>query len=167
MLVMDMWIPLQDDKDEMVLDSVKYNISEERRNHYETVMFLTVRRWRKRDEGHYKCISKNSLGTADGRIQTYSECVRTLDGQNSAIFSSPHLTRSLTEMSIPPLQPPIRGIHPFAHHSIFSSLAFPTCLVLASFVRRSPFSFRLERRGRRPRSNTRSFATVEGGQRRG
>ena len=87
MLVMDMWIPLQDDKDEMVLDSVKYNISEERRNHYETVMFLTVRRWRKRDEGHYKCISKNSLGTADGRIQTYSECVFGLWTDKTALYS--------------------------------------------------------------------------------
>ena len=74
-LFMDAWILLKDEKDEMVLDSAKYNISEERRSHYETVMFLTVRRWRKRDEGHYKCISKNSLGTADGRIQTYSEFV--------------------------------------------------------------------------------------------
>ena len=69
-----MLILLQDENDEMLLDSSKYNISEERRSHYETVMYLTVKRWRKRDEGHFKCISKNSLGTADGRIQTYSEC---------------------------------------------------------------------------------------------
>ena len=58
----------------MLLDSSKYNISEERKSHYETVMYLTVKRWRKRDDGHFKCISKNSLGTADGRIQTYSKC---------------------------------------------------------------------------------------------
>ncbi len=30
-------------------------------------------RWRKEDEAHFSCFATNSLGKADGRIQTYSE----------------------------------------------------------------------------------------------
>jgi hypothetical protein len=60
-------------QDEMLLDGAKYNISEERRNRYETVMYLTIKSWQIEDESHFTCISTNSLGKADGRIQSYSE----------------------------------------------------------------------------------------------
>ena len=106
----------------MLLDSSKYNISEERTSHYETVMYLTVKRWRKRDEGHFKCISKNSLGTADGRIQTYSKCLD--DGRKRPVYihSTLHLriwrARSLSEMPIPSLHTRAR----FSHHNISFSL---------------------------------------------
>ena len=48
-------------------------MTEERASKYESVMYLTIKNWDKRDEGHFSCISTNSLGKADGRIQTYSE----------------------------------------------------------------------------------------------
>ena len=64
------------DQDEMLLDGAKYNISEERKSRYETVMYLTIRNWRVADESHFTCISTNSLGKADGRIQSYSEYCR-------------------------------------------------------------------------------------------
>jgi hypothetical protein len=56
----------------------KYNISEERRSSYERVMFLTIKNWRKTDESHYSCISTNSLGKADGRIQSYSKSFKSV-----------------------------------------------------------------------------------------
>ena len=60
-------------QEEMLLDGPKYNISEERASQYETVMYLTVRAWRKEDEGHFTCLSTNSLGKAERTIQSYSE----------------------------------------------------------------------------------------------
>ena len=60
-------------QEEMLLDGPKYNISEERTSQYETVMYLTVRAWQKEDEGHFTCLSTNSLGKAERTIQSYSE----------------------------------------------------------------------------------------------
>ena len=53
--------------------SPKHNITEDRKTEYERTMHLTVNHWTKEDEAHYSCFSTNSLGKADGRIQTYSE----------------------------------------------------------------------------------------------
>lgn len=53
--------------------SDKYNISEDRKSLYERVMSLTIRNWEKSDEGHFMCMSTNSLGEADGTIQSYSK----------------------------------------------------------------------------------------------
>ncbi len=46
---------------------------EERVSEYESVMYLTVRRWeRDDDDAHFTCVSTNSLGKSDGTIQAYS-----------------------------------------------------------------------------------------------
>ena len=120
----------------MLLDSSKYNISEERKSHYETVMYLTVKRWRKRDDGHFKCISKNSLGTADGRIQTYSKCSFGWVKNSSIYTHSPvRLWRAHSQRCQYPH-------YLFSHRNVLFSLCF---LLLAS-LDPSPSSFRLERR---------------------
>ena len=51
----------------------KYNITEIVRNKYERMMFLTIHDWQRSDESQFSCISTNSLGKADGRIQSYSK----------------------------------------------------------------------------------------------
>jgi len=53
--------------------SAKIKVSVERVNLYESILRLRIRNWSKEDEAHYSCFSTNSLGKADGRIQTYSE----------------------------------------------------------------------------------------------
>ena len=63
---------MKDDND-MLLTGPKHNVTEEWKSEFEVVMYLTIRDWQKADESHYSCISTNSLGKADGRIQSYSE----------------------------------------------------------------------------------------------
>ena len=57
--------------------SKKYDISEEDVNEYEKIMRLTIKSWQKSDESHFTCISTNSLGKADGKIQAYSKYQKT------------------------------------------------------------------------------------------
>ena len=40
---------------------------------YERIMYITVVNWQKGDQSQFSCISTNSLGKADGRIQSYSK----------------------------------------------------------------------------------------------
>jgi len=60
------------DAQEMLLKGSKYEISEEDVNEYEKIMRLTIKSWQKADESHFTCISTNSLGKADGKIQAYT-----------------------------------------------------------------------------------------------
>ena len=57
----------------MLLDGPKCGLHEETINDYERIMTLTIKNWTKQDESHYTCISTNSLGKADGKIQAYSK----------------------------------------------------------------------------------------------
>ena len=66
------------DTSEMLLDGHKYHIKDEKINDYETIMTLTIKNWQKSDESHFTCISTNSLGKADGKIQAYSKYCRTV-----------------------------------------------------------------------------------------
>ncbi len=60
------------------LSRTKYNVSEKHISSYEKIIYITIRNWDKSDEAHFSCFSRNSLGKADGRIQTYSESTRHL-----------------------------------------------------------------------------------------
>jgi len=60
------------DDNEMLLSGPKYNITEKVRNRYEIMMYLTIINWQRSDESQFSCISTNSLGKADGRIQSYT-----------------------------------------------------------------------------------------------
>ena len=78
------------DQAEMLLDGPKYQINEEIINDYERIMRLTIKNWQKIDESHFTCISTNSLGKADGKIQAYSkfEILSSLYGVVSSLFIS-------------------------------------------------------------------------------
>ncbi|VVC29119.1 Immunoglobulin subtype,Immunoglobulin-like domain,Immunoglobulin-like [Cinara cedri] len=56
---------------EMIITNDKYNMTELSISYYSAQMKLTIRRLRKSDLGGYKCISKNSIGEAEGNIRVY------------------------------------------------------------------------------------------------
>ncbi|XP_065335418.1 lachesin-like isoform X2 [Cloeon dipterum] len=56
---------------EMIITSDKYQMSEHNSSYYSVQMRLIVRRFGKIDIGGYKCISKNSIGDAEGNIRLY------------------------------------------------------------------------------------------------
>jgi hypothetical protein len=67
---------------EMIIANDKYNMTEINSSYYSVQMRLTVRNFRKSDFGGYKCISKNSIGDAEGNIRLYGKF----------FFYSEHLT---------------------------------------------------------------------------
>ncbi|XP_050540543.1 lachesin isoform X2 [Daktulosphaira vitifoliae] len=56
---------------EMIISNDKYNMTELAVSYYSSQMRLTIRRLKKSDLGGYKCISKNSIGEAEGNIRVY------------------------------------------------------------------------------------------------
>ncbi|KAK7869586.1 hypothetical protein R5R35_003377 [Gryllus longicercus] len=56
---------------EMIIGNDKYNMSEVSNSYYSVLMRLTIRKFRKEDFGGYKCISKNSIGDAEGNVRLY------------------------------------------------------------------------------------------------
>jgi len=57
----------------MIITSEKYQMTEINSSHYSVQMRLVIRRFSKNDIGGYKCISKNSIGDAEGNIRLYGE----------------------------------------------------------------------------------------------
>jgi len=57
----------------MIIANDKYNMTEINSSYYSVQMRLTVRNFRKSDFGGYKCISKNSIGDAEGNIRLYGK----------------------------------------------------------------------------------------------
>lgn len=45
-------------------------------SYYSAQMKLTIRKLRKSDLGGYKCISKNSIGEAEGNIRVYGKKIK-------------------------------------------------------------------------------------------
>lgn len=60
---------------EMIISNDKYLMSEEASSYYSVTMKLLVRNFQKTDLGGYKCISKNSIGDAEGNIRLYGRSV--------------------------------------------------------------------------------------------
>nr|CAI5857619.1 unnamed protein product [Callosobruchus analis] len=58
---------------EMILANDKYLMTEINNSYYSVHMKLVIRRFQKSDLGGYKCISKNSIGDAEGTIRLYGE----------------------------------------------------------------------------------------------
>lgn len=58
---------------EMIIANDKYHMSETSSSSYSVQMRLTVRGLTKTDMGGYKCISKNSIGDAEGNIRLYGK----------------------------------------------------------------------------------------------
>ncbi|XP_068082276.1 lachesin [Anabrus simplex] len=59
------------DTGEMIIANDKYNMTEISSSYYSVQMRLVIRKLRKSDFGGYKCISKNSIGDAEGNIRLY------------------------------------------------------------------------------------------------
>ncbi|XP_076619829.1 lachesin isoform X2 [Colletes latitarsis] len=56
---------------EMIITNNKYNMSEKKTSVYSVQMQLIILNLQKQDLGGYKCISKNSIGDAEGNIRLY------------------------------------------------------------------------------------------------
>nr|XP_023013080.1 lachesin-like [Leptinotarsa decemlineata] len=56
---------------EMIISNDKYFMTEINNSYYSVQMKLVIRRFHKSDLGGYKCISKNSIGDAEGTIRLY------------------------------------------------------------------------------------------------
>ncbi|KAG5894433.1 hypothetical protein JTB14_019801 [Gonioctena quinquepunctata] len=56
---------------EMIISNDKYLMTEINNSYYSVQMKLVIRRFHKSDLGGYKCISKNSIGDAEGNIRLY------------------------------------------------------------------------------------------------
>jgi len=56
---------------EMIITNDKYFMTEINNSYYSVQMRLVIRRFQKSDLGGYKCISKNSIGDAEGNIRLY------------------------------------------------------------------------------------------------
>ncbi|XP_018578320.1 lachesin isoform X2 [Anoplophora glabripennis] len=56
---------------EMIISNDKYLMTEIPNSYYSVQMKLIIRRFHKSDLGGYKCISKNSIGDAEGTIRLY------------------------------------------------------------------------------------------------
>lgn len=58
---------------EMIISNHKYSMSEVKTSVYSVQMRLVIMNLQKQDLGGYKCISKNSIGDAEGNIRIYGE----------------------------------------------------------------------------------------------
>ncbi|XP_020292957.1 lachesin-like isoform X2 [Pseudomyrmex gracilis] len=59
------------ESDEMIITNSKYSMSEMKMSAYSVQMRLVIMNLQKHDLGGYKCISKNSIGDAEGNIRLY------------------------------------------------------------------------------------------------
>lgn len=58
----------------MIITNDRYHMSETENNSlYAVTMSLVIHKLQKSDMGGYKCISKNSIGDAEGTIRLYGE----------------------------------------------------------------------------------------------
>lgn len=57
----------------MIISNDKYLMTEISNSYYSVQMKLVIRRFMKSDLGGYKCISKNSIGDAEGNIRLYGK----------------------------------------------------------------------------------------------
>lgn len=57
----------------MIINNDKYHMEESPQSAYGVLMKLTLRKFRKADIGAYKCISKNSIGDAEGIVRLYGK----------------------------------------------------------------------------------------------
>lgn len=57
----------------MIIPNDRYTMPESENSMYAAQMILSIRKLHKNDFGGYKCISKNSIGDAEGLIRLYGE----------------------------------------------------------------------------------------------
>jgi hypothetical protein len=57
----------------MIITNDRYSMSETEQSMYAIQMVLIIQKSQKSDMGGYKCISKNSIGDAEGTIRLYGK----------------------------------------------------------------------------------------------
>ncbi|XP_034244896.1 lachesin [Thrips palmi] len=88
------------EKGEMIINNDKYQMDESPQSAYGVLMKLTVRKFRKADIGAYKCISKNSIGDAEGIVRLYELTLprrKSLELDPEQQLSDAHLQDTLPE----------------------------------------------------------------------
>uniref|UniRef100_A0A182MKD4 Ig-like domain-containing protein n=1 Tax=Anopheles culicifacies TaxID=139723 RepID=A0A182MKD4_9DIPT len=63
----------QRENGEMIISNERYLMNENESSMYAVQMTLVIRKLHKSDMGGYKCISKNSIGDAEGTIRLYGK----------------------------------------------------------------------------------------------
>lgn len=58
---------------EMIISNDRYSMNENESSMYAVQMTLVIQKLHKADMGGYKCISKNSIGDAEGTIRLYGK----------------------------------------------------------------------------------------------
>lgn len=80
---------------EMIISNHKYSMSEVKTSVYSVQMRLVIMNLQKLDLGGYKCISKNSIGDAEGNIRLYGEFSRIMRLWGSQLQSFPNFLQPL------------------------------------------------------------------------
>lgn len=70
----------------MIITNSKYAMSEMKLSAYSVQMRLVIMNLQKHDLGGYKCISKNSIGDAEGNIRLYGEFPRLMRRQGRKLI---------------------------------------------------------------------------------
>lgn len=89
----------------MIINNDKYQMDESTLSAYGVLMKLTVRKFKRSDLGAYKCISKNSIGDAEGIVRLYGtfllQSIREVKNtmSNANIMSKTEISRSCFHVS--------------------------------------------------------------------
>lgn len=59
----------------MIISNEKYYMTDIDNSYYSTQLQLVIKNIHKSDLGGYKCISKNSIGDAEGNIRLYGKFI--------------------------------------------------------------------------------------------
>ena len=73
MIILLLYSYIYIEKGEMIISNDRYLMSETENSMYAVQMTLVLRKTQKSDFGGYKCISKNSIGDAEGTIRLYGK----------------------------------------------------------------------------------------------
>lgn len=82
----------------MIITNSKYAMSEIKTSVYSVQMRLVIMNLQKHDLGGYKCISKNSIGDAEGNIRLYGEFRRNYVHKGKKLFCELKLSKNLEKL---------------------------------------------------------------------
>ncbi|CAL7948247.1 unnamed protein product [Xylocopa violacea] len=133
---------------EMIISNQKYSMSEVKTSVYSVQMRLVIMNLQKQDLGGYKCISKNSIGDAEGNIRLYDMDLprhskkpgdrRGDDDTNEAISDRDHRLNHVYQGSLretgSTLEPFFDGDDSSSTTSSYDILPPASCILLIAFL---------------------------------
>ncbi|XP_076750476.1 lachesin isoform X2 [Xylocopa sonorina] len=133
---------------EMIISNQKYSMSEVKTSVYSVQMRLVIMNLQKQDLGGYKCISKNSIGDAEGNIRLYDMDLprhskkpgdrRGEDETNEAINDRDHRLNHVYQGSLretgSTLEPFFDGDDSSSTTSSYDILPPASCILLIAFL---------------------------------